>query len=73
MRLILTLLQLLMETMVSMHSGGGAGQQPQQKKWYKSIQRPLLASAPSSFSEAIVSLAVELIVATHTQLQPKFR
>lgn len=62
-----------METMVSMHSGGGVGQQPLQKKWYKNIQRPLLASAPNSFSDAIVGLAVELIVATKDQPQPKFR
>ena len=62
-----------MDTLVSMHSGGGVGQQPLQKKWYRSIQRPLLASAPSYFSDAIVGLAVELIVATQYQQQSKFR
>ena len=69
---------MLLESIVSMHTGGGGGggggsQQPQ-KKWYiKNIQRPLLASAPSSFTDAIVGLAVELIVVTQAQQQPKFR
>lgn len=68
-------MQMLLETIVSMHSGGGSGggQQPFQKKWFKTIQRPLLASAPNSFTDAIVSLAVELIVATQNQQQPRFR
>ena len=56
-----------------MHSGGGAGQLPLQKKVIKNIQRPLLASAPSSFSDAIVGLAVELIVATQSHQLTKFR
>ena len=70
---------MLLESIVSMHTGGaggggGLGQQHLQKKWYiKTIQRPLLASAPSSFTDAIVGLAAELIVVTQSQQQPKFR
>ena len=42
------------------------------KRW-KSIQTPLLQCAPVSFSEAVVGLAVELIVLTHSTPQQKFR
>ena len=60
-------LQLLLETIVGITPEHG------QKALFKGIHRHFLHNAPTAFSDAVVKLAAELIVATRHCSNPKLR
>ena len=56
--------QQLLEAILSVNTAGAQQQQQQSGSAQLRIQRHLLHTAPGSFSEAVVELAVEMICAT---------
>ena len=58
---------MILDVVMVMQSGRGDPHMSTfHKRYSRSIHRPLLENAPSAFTDAVISLAAELIVATNS-------